>query len=114
MIRLVAICAAVALAAAVLSWPYGYYQVLRLGIFAAGIFCGIHAKSAGDDKVAYSLFLAALVFNPFLPVYLSRAIWFPLDLLAAGLFAFTAYKQPNAPADAAEINSTRQQKGDLQ
>ncbi|AWC21811.1 hypothetical protein CO731_01264 [Aminobacter sp. MSH1] len=93
MTRIVAIAAAIALAAAVLPWPYGYYQALRLGIFAAGIYCGFMMKSSGDDKLAYGLFFAALVFNPFLPVYLTRAIWLPIDLIGAALFAFTSYRQ---------------------
>lgn len=94
MIRIVAIVAAVALAAAILTLPYVYYQVLRLGIFAAGLYCGIKAKSSGDDRLAYGLFFAALVFNPFLPVYLTREIWMPIDLIAAGLFAYAAYRLP--------------------
>lgn len=98
--RIIAICAAVALAAAVLHWPYAYYQALRLGVFAAGIFCGINAKSAGDEKLAYGLFFTAIVFNPFLPVHLTREIWFPLNLLAAALFGFTAYA--SKPSDSAE------------
>jgi hypothetical protein len=96
MIRVIAICASVALVVAILTLPYGYYQVLRLGIFAAGIYCGIRAKSSGDDKLAYGLFFTALVFNPFLPVYLTREIWLPLDLVGAALFAFTAYRNPTS------------------
>ncbi|GLS30552.1 hypothetical protein SAMN04488498_103132 [Mesorhizobium albiziae] len=94
MTRIVAIVAAVALAVAILPLPYGYYQVLRLGIFAAGLYCGIKAKSAGNDGLGYCLFFTALVFNPFLPIYLSREIWLPLDLLSAALFGFTAYSFP--------------------
>ncbi|RWO21753.1 DUF6804 family protein [Mesorhizobium sp.] len=102
MTRIVAIGASVALVVAILTLPYGYYQVLRLAIFAAGIYCGIKAKSSGDDKLALGLFFVALVFNPILPVYLTREIWLPLDLLAAALFAFAAYRLP-------KINSSRQQ-----
>lgn len=95
MIRGVAIVAAIALAAAILPWPYGYYQTLRLGVCAAGLYCGIVARSAGDHTVSYGLFFTALIFNPFLPVYLTRELWLPLDLLGAALFAFTAYRHPN-------------------
>lgn len=94
MTRIVAVAAAIALAAAILPWPYDYYQALRLGIVAAGIYCGFMAKSSGDDKLAYGLFFAALVFNPFLPVFLTRAIWLPIDLAAAAFFAFIAYRHP--------------------
>lgn len=89
--RIVATCAAVGLAAAVLPWPYAYYQALRLGVFAAGVYCGVQSKARCDEKLTYGLFFIALVFNPFLPVYLSREIWFPLDLVASALFAYRAY-----------------------
>lgn len=94
MTRIVGICAAVALVLAILSLPYGYYQLLRFGIFAAGIYCGIKLKSAGDEKLAYGLFAVALAFNPFLPVFLSREIWLPIDLICAALFGFVAYRYP--------------------
>ncbi|WP_394890142.1 DUF6804 family protein [Mesorhizobium sp. AaZ16] len=96
MIRIVAVIAAVALAAAILPWPYEYYQLMRLVVFGAGIYCGFVVRSA-DEKLAYALFFAALVFNPVLPVHLSREIWMPLDLIGAGLFAFTAYRNPATP-----------------
>lgn len=94
MTRIISIAAAVALAVAILPWPYAYYQALRLGIFAAGLYCGIKFKAAGDDKLAYALLFTALVFNPFLPVHLTRAIWLPLNLFGAAIFAFAAYKKP--------------------
>ncbi|WP_366510571.1 DUF6804 family protein [Mesorhizobium sp.] len=94
MTRPVAICASVALVIAILSLPYGYYQVLRLGVCAAGIYCGVKLRSAGEEKWAYGLFFVALVFNPFLPVFLSRATWMPIDLVCAAVFGYVAYKYP--------------------
>lgn len=108
MTRIIAIAAAVALAAAILPWPYAYYQALRLGIFAASLYCGIKFKAAGDDKLAYALLFTALVFNPFLPVHLTRAIWLPLNLLGATLFAFAASKKPSLSRNAPPISNQEQ------
>lgn len=92
MIRIVSVGAAVLLAAAIFPWPYGYYQALRLIVFASGIYCGIEAKSAGEEKLAYGLWITALVFNPVFPVHLTREIWMPINLAGSALFAFTSYR----------------------
>jgi len=94
MVKIVAILAAVALIAALGPWPYGYYQLLRVVIFAAGIYCGVVLRNSSvttDQNLSWAMFGAALVFNPFLPVYLPREVWSVLDLVAAGVFGYTAY-----------------------
>jgi hypothetical protein len=75
--------AAVLLAAAVLPLPYGYYQLLRLvgtGVFAWGAFVAFQRGSAG---YAFGFAVLALLFNPVVPVYLSKAAWMPIDVGAA-------------------------------
>ena len=75
--------AAVLLAVAVLPLPYGYYQLLRLVatvVFAWAAFIAFQRRSAG---YGFGFAVAALLFNPVLPVYLSKALWAPIDLAAA-------------------------------
>ncbi|TRC91142.1 hypothetical protein FJV80_04265 [Mesorhizobium sp. WSM4310] len=94
MFRLVCISVVVLSLLAVLPWPYGYYQLLRIIVFFAGIYCGIFVRSTGaeNQRLAWALFAAALIFNPFLPIHLPREIWAIFNLGAAGLFGFTAYR----------------------
>jgi hypothetical protein len=72
-----------------LPLPYGYYTLLRLvacGVFAAGAWV---LADRGHQAAATGFVLAALLFNPVLPVHLERETWAVIDVLAAGaLWAF--------------------------
>ena len=85
------IAAAMLLAAVAPWWPYGYYMLLRVVVFAAGGFCAWTLWQDGRQGPAVALGIAALVFNPFVPAHLSQAIWAVVNLAAAGLFAWAAF-----------------------
>jgi hypothetical protein len=68
--------------------PYGYYTLLRLivTIGAAGLGL-IEYRQSGRLTVWAVLFgLVALLFNPLIPVYLSRNIWAMVDIAVAAMF----------------------------
>ena len=83
------------------QWPYFYYILLRFVICCSAIFVALFAYFRGEQHM-YNLnskFFAyinwsftgifgfiALLFNPILPVHLSRDIWLPIDFFVAGLF----------------------------
>lgn len=97
LVRIVAGITAIALVLAMAAWPYGYYQVLRVVVFFAGLYCGVtlrRSPNPEDQRTALMLFAAALIFNPFVPVFLPRGVWAVLDLVGAGLFGFVAYRRP--------------------
>jgi hypothetical protein len=67
---------------------YGYYQILRWATCSAGV-CSVvlssrkHAASAG---LWVTLFAAvAMLYNPVVPIHLSRSAWTPVDLSVAAL-----------------------------
>ena len=79
----VALAAAIGCALAVVPiWPYGYYVLLRLLVFAAAIFT---LATSPDERTRYWWALGglALVFNPVVPVHLDRLLWAPIDLAGA-------------------------------
>lgn len=90
-LRLVCIIAAAALLLALAPWPYAYYQLLRVAIFAAGIF-GAVTLWHKEQPVAVALLICGLVFNPLIPMHLTREIWSVLNIVAALMFAFAAYR----------------------
>jgi hypothetical protein len=70
-------------------WPYGYYMLLRVVVSAAALLLATliyqHAKSF---TMWVGLFLiVAIVFNPIVPLHLTRAVWSILNLAGAALFA---------------------------
>ena len=72
-----------ACALALLEWPYGYYQLLRL------IVCGYAGYSAfinfeRNDKLnAWVLVFVALLYNPLLPVTMEKGVWTLFNLATA-------------------------------
>jgi hypothetical protein len=82
---------AVMLIVAVASLPYGYYQLLRWVTCAVAVF--IAFKSYGWHKTwAVWLFGAiAVLFNPIVPIHLTKEIWQPIDIVSAILFGISAF-----------------------
>ena len=79
---------AVLLIAALLPWPYGYYGLLRLAVFMVSAWIA-YEQWRFDDAVSGWVVAfggVALLYNPFLPVYLTREIWSILNIATAVLF----------------------------
>ncbi len=82
---------------ALLPWPYGYYNFLRLTICALAGWLA-YTQWTHDNALSgwvVALGATSLLYNPFLPVYMTREIWTVLDVLSAGLFVahFCALRQ---------------------
>jgi len=88
--------AAAMLLGALAEWPYGYYQLLRL--VTCGVSVYIAALAYNWEKVwATWLFgFIAVLFNPLLPVHLSRGLWQPIDLICAVMFVVIAFILKNS------------------
>lgn len=79
----------VLLLVATIRMPYGYYTLTRI------VVCGLAAylAYAGWQGTIFSRLwstifgLVAVLFNPILPVYLSRRTWYPIDITIALFFA---------------------------
>lgn len=79
-LRLALRVAIAALVAAVLPiWPYGLYTLLRLVVTGVALFALV-VLGTNDSKRTIRLVAVALVFNPLVPVHLSRMTWIPIDL----------------------------------
>lgn len=93
--RLAALACAAALALAPIHWPYGYYQFLRLAVTALAIWLAIAASRQQSTTWTILGVGLALLYNPIIPVYLNRATWLPINLVAAVLFVAAAIKLPS-------------------
>lgn len=76
---------AVLLTIATLHLPYGYYTFLRIVVFGfSALVASLSWRDNTISRVWPAVFVGiAIVFNPFVPVYLSRGDWFYLDIGAA-------------------------------
>lgn len=96
-----ALVAAAMLLGALAHWPYGFYKLLRWVTCGSAAFVAFSAYS-WQRIWAVGLFgVIALLFNPLIPIHLSREIWQPIDIGCAILFVFVAFalKEPSEEKD---------------
>jgi len=78
---------AVLLLLATFSLPYGFYIFLRWIILAIATYISIIIWEK-HKKLRWATVCMAILFNPFIPIYLTKSIWSPVDLICAGVLAF--------------------------
>ncbi len=68
-------------------WPYGYYTLLRLVVCGVSIYVVFQAKKSKQDGWVWGMGFIALLFNPLIPIHLSKGLWAIIDLGVAAVFA---------------------------
>ena len=70
-------------------WPYAYYTLLRLFVcgVAIGAIVGLGQRNRG---LLTAFVLVALLFNPVIPVHLTKGIWAIVDFIVAIFFFYAA------------------------
>jgi len=83
-------------------WPYGYYQLLRFVVCGAAVYVAVTAYKWQRTWVTWLFGFIAVLFNPLIPIHLSRDIWQPIDLISAILFLVAVLILKKPP----ELNKT--------
>ncbi len=73
---------------AIAEWPYGYYTILRWITCIASILVAFQAFEKNIDWAKVVFIVIAVLYNPLAPIYLSRSIWIPLDIITAIIFIY--------------------------
>lgn len=76
--------------AAVIDWPYGFYQFLRLANTGYAIYLAYQLFQHRPGNLAWSFCAMAVLFNPILPIWLERETWMIIDITAAIYIAATS------------------------
>ncbi len=73
---------------ALLSWPYGYYEFLRLVICPVAAWIAYTQWRHDEAFSGWVVALAAMaiLYNPVVSISLTREIWSVLNVLSAGVF----------------------------
>lgn len=71
--------------------PYGYYQLLRFVVCGVSVYVAFTAFSWQKIWAVWLFGIIALLFNPLIPIHLSREIWQPIDAICAVLFIVMAF-----------------------
>ena len=83
---------------ALLSFPYGYYVILRFIITASSVYYAYYVIKTFETKnfLFWILIAIAILFNPITPVFLySRPIWSVIDILVSIFFIYIATSKLN-------------------
>lgn len=65
--------------------PYGYYVFLRWIITACSVLLLLIAHKSGQIKWSACLVVIAVLFNPIIPIHLTKDIWIGINALVAFL-----------------------------
>jgi hypothetical protein len=85
-----AIIAALMLFGALGQWPYSYYQLLRFVVCGVSIYVAFMAYRWQKIWAVWLFGFISLLFNPLIPIHLSREIWQLIDITCAFLFVAIA------------------------
>ena len=67
-------------------WPYAFYELLRLATCGTGAYLAFVAHQQQRRGWMWTMVALALLFNPLLPIRLSRQDWQSVDFIAALVF----------------------------
>ncbi len=71
---------------AILSLPYGYYQILRWVITLSSVFLMYKNFKQGYETAAFIMIIIGILFNPIFPIYMQKSTWAIFDLICASMF----------------------------
>lgn len=71
---------------ALLPMPYGYYTLLRIAICAFSVYLVYRIWQKNIQLWLWIFIIIAILFNPIIPIYLSRGLWALIDITVAVVF----------------------------
>lgn len=74
------------------GWPYGFFTVLRFVVFSSTAYVAYTAYQEHKEGWVWLLGAIAVLFNPFIPVYLTRDVWIVIDFVTAACLFVTVWK----------------------
>ncbi|MHB9132623.1 MAG: DUF6804 family protein [Armatimonadota bacterium] len=86
--------ASVLLLVALAHLPYGAYRFVHIITCVAATFVAYHAYKRQQSWAVWAFVVVAVLFNPLVPVHLTRDIWQVCDVLAATMFVIGVIIKP--------------------
>jgi len=78
---------------AIFQLPYGYYQFLRLFVTIVSGISAFAAYKNNNQELAIIFALVLILFNPLIPIYLSKGIWIPIDIIIGIFYGINGYNE---------------------
>jgi len=82
------------IAAPIVSFTYGFYTFLRLSIsISAGFIIYLRNKKIKKiDTISIIFAVIVILYNPIIPIHLTREIWMPINFISAVVYFYGFYK----------------------
>jgi len=74
--------------------PYGYFTLLRFVVCVVAAYCAVVANSEKNEQWTWVFGAVAVLFNPIIPIHLSRDIWILIDLITAVVMLVSIFIGP--------------------
>ncbi len=71
---------------ALLPMPYGYYTLVRICVCVLSSFLAYKTWQEKINLWMWIFIIIAILFNPIIPIYLSRELWAVIDIVVAIVF----------------------------
>jgi hypothetical protein len=72
--------------------PYGFFTILRFIVSISAIYLAWLSYEYKSEQYWIIVFIIiTILFNPIIPIYLTREIWIPIDIIT-GIFFLAAAK----------------------
>lgn len=65
------------------GWQYGFFTILRFVVFFSTAYVAYLAYQEQKEGWVWLIGAVAILFNPFIPVYLTREVWVVIDFILA-------------------------------
>ena len=80
--------------APIISFPYGFYTFLRLVVTISAVIVVVNSlkNKVGINNISIIFGLIAILYNPLIPIHLSREIWMPINFITSGIYFFYLFK----------------------
>lgn len=76
---------------AIAPLPYAYYTFLRWATCGVAVFIAFKAYRWKRIWSTWLFGAIAILFNPFVPIYLTKEIWQPIDVVCALVFGASSF-----------------------
>ena len=79
--------------APLISFPYGFYTLLRIIVTltsAVIIYQSYKINRINEHSIIFLFIL--ILYNPLIPIYLSREVWLPINFATSGIYLYTLFK----------------------
>ena len=80
--------------APLMELPYGFYTFLRIIILISSAYMifVVYMHKKKIDLIAMLFIIILILYNPIIPIHLSREIWTPINFMTSGVYIWAFLK----------------------